>query len=310
MAPRVDASHAAAYLAEYIKAYRAEFARFTAAPPNGAGYPPRAISPYLTFGAITCMIARDGTAIASFGAEPPYDWHVAGGPALMADFEPTRVPEAIQALLQEESLAGQNIGIYRLVPPSGVIPDEVWGGTLPEPTNRASVEVEDSTSVEACELDLELADLIARLTFGAFGPILDIQLPDPSPPTPTVAIDGRVRAYISGQLVRATPEEVDAVQVLARRLGAGEQHRRAQRGRRRAGLPDGRRADRYDADLQTSSRLNARTGRSPNAPPVDRAPGCGARHAVRPCRPGSRSEPPPRKFVAGHVDSPPRSYRS
>src|SRR5262245_21886447 len=38
------------YLQRYVEAYRAEWARFTQAPPAGAGYPALRVSPYLAAG--------------------------------------------------------------------------------------------------------------------------------------------------------------------------------------------------------------------------------------------------------------------
>jgi len=178
----VDASQAASYLAAYIAEYRREFERFTAAPPLGAGFPARAISPYLTTGAFTCLLARDGSAIINFGEEPQHAWHIAGGPALMPDFEPTRTPDEVTELLRREGLLGKPIGIHRIVAPGNDIPAEAWRGELPAPTSTASRELADGTTVEACELDLNWSDLVARLTFGAFGPVLDVRLNPPTSP--------------------------------------------------------------------------------------------------------------------------------
>jgi hypothetical protein len=178
----VDASHAANYLTAYIAEYRREFERFTAGPPLGAGFPPRAISPYLTTGAFTCLLARGGSAIVNFGTEPDHGWHIAGGPALMPDFEPTRTPDEVTELLRREGLLGKPIGIYRIVAPGNDIPPAAWRGELPAPTSTASRKLADGTTVEACELDLEWSDLVARLTFGAFGPVLDMRLAPPNSP--------------------------------------------------------------------------------------------------------------------------------
>ncbi len=187
----VSPSQVAEYLGTYVEAYRQEFERFTAAPPDGAGYPARAISPYLTTGALTCLIARGGTAIADFGWEPSYEWHVAGGPALMSDFEPTRVSPEVTELLRREGLLGQSIGIYRVVAPNNQIPDEEWRGVLPEPTATVSVALDDGTTIEASALDVEWRDLVARLTFGVIGPILDFHLPEAQLPywTPAILTD-------------------------------------------------------------------------------------------------------------------------
>jgi hypothetical protein len=180
--PAVDASQAASYLVSYITEYRREFERFTAAPPLGAGVPARATSPYLTPGAFTCLLARDGSAIIKFGQEPQHAWHIAGGPALMPDFEPTRTPDEVTQLLRRKGILGKPIGIHRIVAPSNDIPAEAWRGELPAPTSTASRQVADGTTVEACELDLDWSDLVARLTFGAFGPVLDVRLDPPTSP--------------------------------------------------------------------------------------------------------------------------------
>lgn len=182
---------AAKYLTAYISEYRHEFERLTAPPPRGSGYPARAVSPYLRSGTFRCLLARNGSAIANFGWEPDYDWHIAGGPALMPDYEPTKTPPELTDLLRRGGILGKPVGIYRIVAKEGPMPDAVWRGELPTPTSTAFERLADGTTVEACELDVDWADLVARLTFGAFGPILDVHLQSSSSPywTPIIVTD-------------------------------------------------------------------------------------------------------------------------
>lgn len=176
----VSVSGAVAYLRAYILAYREEYSHFVDSPPQGGGYPPLWTSPYLDSRKIECWIARDGFAIADLTWEPAYRWDIAGGPAMVTDFPETRVPEPIVRLLKEKGILGQNIGLYRIVAQNG-IRDEVWTGSLPDPVEVSEGFVGETRVVVRC-LDINWDDLVQRLTFGAYGLILDPRLPQTSDP--------------------------------------------------------------------------------------------------------------------------------
>lgn len=171
----VTAKQAARYLTEYVSLYRSEYERFIAAPPVGAGYPPLRISPYLHSSEFYCYLAKDGGVLADFTWEPPYDWHIAGGPALLVDTQDTRTPPEIRMLLEGAGILGKDIGIYRIAA-KGDIPDEIWSGSLPRPSETATAQV-DQTTIHVHRFTLSWAALIERLTFGALGRILDLHLP-------------------------------------------------------------------------------------------------------------------------------------
>jgi hypothetical protein len=170
----VSARSVAKYLAEYVDRYRGEYARFTSAPPNGCGYPRLDISPYLSATSINAYITRDGCAIADYSNEPDYLWHIAGGPTLMVDSEPTEVPAKIVSLLRQQGVYGKNIGVYRLVAKTRLEAD-VKVGQLPKPTEEVKRHV-GSTKISVRRYDFDFASLIARLTYGAIGPIIELPM--------------------------------------------------------------------------------------------------------------------------------------
>jgi hypothetical protein len=172
----VTAKNAGRYLSEYLKLYRSEYERFIAAPPDGAGYPPLLISPYLYSSELHCYVAKDGAVLADFTWKPPYDWAIAGGPALLVDTKETKTPQEVRDLLESQGLLGQFIGIYRIAAQND-IPDEVWSGVLPQPSETATAQV-DETTIHVQRFTLSWASLLERLTFGAFGRILDLKLPN------------------------------------------------------------------------------------------------------------------------------------
>jgi hypothetical protein len=176
---RISAERAATYLRAYIERYRREYRRLTAAAPEGAGFPDVVRSPYLTAEVITCIVATDGAAIADFSREPKHDWHIAGGPALMVDLpgSNSRVPQSVIDLLKSEGIYGKPIGIYRVCFDKPVAA-EVWSGTLPEPTERATVASAGGPTIDVSRIEIDRYALVSRLTFGALGPIIDIHLPD------------------------------------------------------------------------------------------------------------------------------------
>jgi Domain of unknown function (DUF4263) len=168
------------YLARYVGAYRGEWERFTQPAPQGAGYPPLEVSPYLQAGEMDCYVAPDGVAIASYAWEPPELWFIAGGPALMVDSEPSSVPHEIEGLRTEARAQaadqGGMIGIYRIV---GQLDTPTLRGVLPEPITSESATAGGDLIIRVHEYAIDWKTLVARLTFGAFGPILDPHLPNP-----------------------------------------------------------------------------------------------------------------------------------
>jgi Shedu protein SduA, C-terminal len=172
----LSARQVAEYLIEYIRTYRKEYTRFTAAPPDGCGYPQLAISPYLNASALMVYLARDGHIIADYSNEPDYSWHIAGGPAWMIDTEPTQVTDDIIAILRQHNLYGKNIGIYRIVHKEPLLAD-VEHGRLP-PFEEETTRHINSTKILVRSYPIDVSDMLARLTLGSIGPILDLRLPD------------------------------------------------------------------------------------------------------------------------------------
>jgi len=166
----------AKYLTKYTSAYRQEYARLIASPPRGAGFPDIVTSPYLKKSNLTVFIAQNGTVLVD-QTEPAGQWYVAGGPALMVDFPDTRVPESIQSFFRSEGLLEKNIGIYRLVFPKWVRPEMFWEGVIPPAVEQLRTSTSGGSCFSIMRINLSLEDLIAQLTFGAFGPIIDVHLP-------------------------------------------------------------------------------------------------------------------------------------
>jgi len=152
----------------------------------GGNYPRFPISPYLNAPSLICYLAEDGAAVADLSGEPTCDWAVAGGPALLVDEEPTRTPDWVRRSIRSAGLEGKNIGLYRIVSPTP-LSKETWAGTLPAPSAAATAKA-DATAITVHSLPMSWSDLIERLSFGAFGPILDLRLATPDAPywTPRV----------------------------------------------------------------------------------------------------------------------------
>lgn len=170
----IDATGVATYLEQYIIGYRTEYRRFSSPPPRGGGYPPLGVSPYLYSQEIICYLCKDGFAIADYSQEPEYRWEIAGGPTLLVDYPESLTPTEIIELLKKEGLSGKPIGIYRIVS-QNPLPAEVWRGILDTPIQVVKVAV-DQTTIVVYSYDFDWNSLIRRLTFGAFGAILDIKL--------------------------------------------------------------------------------------------------------------------------------------
>jgi hypothetical protein len=153
------------YLTAYIRRYRQEWARFIAPPPNGGGYPPLDISPYLRSPALRCYLTTSAVVITDESVSPPNGWEIDGGPALVVDEPVSRVPKEIATLPRKFR------GLYRIVS-GGPIPSAIWNGEIPQPTAQVRTEFGDGSVLESMALSIDGPELIRRLTLGAFHLIL------------------------------------------------------------------------------------------------------------------------------------------
>lgn len=169
----LDPQILARYLIKYVDSYRAYYNSFTSPFPKGAGYPKLQISPYLYSKHIHAYLAKDGVVIADYSYEP-YEWYLAGGPAIIVDFPETRKPSEIAALQQQLGFIGKNIGHYRIVNKS--IPQYIWEENLDDTIWELNEEDKFGVFYHIKVYDLSLEEFIKRLTFGAFCHILDIHL--------------------------------------------------------------------------------------------------------------------------------------
>lgn len=176
----VTLTQIARYLASYIEAYHREYRAFVNSPPTGGGYPPLQVSPYLYSSQLFCLVARDGYAVADFSKQPEYQWEIAGGPALLVDLPESRTPAEIVALLKAKGIWGKPTGLYRIVAQSG-IPDDIWRGDLGRPVAKIDVQV-GTVQIRVEQYDTPWISLVQRLTFGAYGLILNVNLPEASSP--------------------------------------------------------------------------------------------------------------------------------
>ena len=161
------------YMPKYIEAYRQEYQRLVATPPNGAGLPHAPLSPYLQCRRFELLLAKDGVVIFVADKPPKHDWWIAGGPTMKVDYEPTRTPAWVTELLSINNLLGKSIGIYRIVSKQA-LPAKIWNGYLPAAIKQT--ELEDGSEIHIMQMDCDITDTIAQLTFGAFGRVLDANL--------------------------------------------------------------------------------------------------------------------------------------
>jgi hypothetical protein len=134
-------------------------------------------TPYLEASSLDVYVANNGV-VGVEEKEPDHQWYVAGGPALKIDYEPTRTPTAVTDAIAAHGLIGKPIGIYRVVSKS-VLPAPVWKGRVRSVARE--LKTRDKTSeISLCvrEVKSSLNDVVASLTFGAYGLILDPHLPN------------------------------------------------------------------------------------------------------------------------------------
>jgi len=167
----------ARFIFRYAAEYREAYSKATSPPPSGPGYPDVATSPYVGKSTFSVYVTDKGVVINHEGPEPPYQWFIAGGPALKVDYEPTKTPAAVTQLLKQEGLLGKSIGIYRIVAKDS-LEDATWRGEVTGITKSISVQ-DDGTGIHlnVNRVGGGLAKLVEQLTFGAFGKILDAHFP-------------------------------------------------------------------------------------------------------------------------------------
>ncbi len=170
------------FLFAYAARYREAYAKATAAPPEGPGYPAMLNSPYLRSAHFEVYVARDGVVVNEIGNEPAHAWYVAGGPALKVDFEPSRTPQWVDETLKRNGLYGKPIGIYRIVA-NNYIPSPVWRGRIRGIARTIDLR-DEATDINLSlkEVSISLKELVSCLSFGAYGVVLDINLPTPKSP--------------------------------------------------------------------------------------------------------------------------------
>ena len=126
------------FIFDYISEYRNSYDQYTSLPPEGAGYPKHAISPFLNPKVFEVYLANDGVLINEIAEEPDYQWYIAGGPALKVDFEPTKTPPEVTQIIRVHGFEGKPIGISRIVAKDH-IPSAVWRGRVKHISSEVSV---------------------------------------------------------------------------------------------------------------------------------------------------------------------------
>lgn len=172
----VTIEHIAEFIFAYARRYRETYLKATTPPPEGPGYPAIVRSPFLSASSLDIYVANDGVVLAQLGDRPD-PWHIAGGPALKIDYEPSRTPPHVFKTLADHGLLGKPIGIYRIVAKSE-LPETVWRGEV-QGIEREKTLYDSSTeiSLNVREVKSSLGDVVKELTFGAYGTILNVFLP-------------------------------------------------------------------------------------------------------------------------------------
>jgi hypothetical protein len=179
---QITADSLATFLFAYARSYREAYERATTPPPAGPGYPGLPCSPFLGTSVFDAYITEDGVAINHQGKEPDYQWFIAGGPALKVDYEPTRTPPEITETLKAEGIFGKPIGIYRIVAKTPMR-QSVWRGRVLRVAREVTASDADlAITLHVKEVRGSLAEVVNALSFGAYGHILDIHLPNPQSP--------------------------------------------------------------------------------------------------------------------------------
>lgn len=170
----LSAEEMSAFIFAYARRYREEYAHITTPAPAGPGYPALITSPFLSRSKLEIYITKDGVVITEV-VDPGYQWYIAHGPALSIDYEPTRTPPSVTKYIKDNGLTGVS-GIYRIVSKKN-IPAPVWKGRIQNITRELKTE-DENILLHIFETNSTLDYLVRELTFGAYGIVLDMHLPD------------------------------------------------------------------------------------------------------------------------------------
>lgn len=172
----------ATFLFAYARSYREAHARATTPPPAGPGYPRLPCSPFLVASVFDAYITETGVVINHQGKEPDYQWFIAGGPALKVDYQPTRTPPRVIQILTAKGVIGKPIGIYRIVAKTPMR-QSVWRGRVLRVAREVTIsDPELAITLNIKEVRGSLAEVVNAMSFGAYGHIIDIFLPNPQSP--------------------------------------------------------------------------------------------------------------------------------
>ncbi len=173
----VNIETVAEFIFAYTRKYRSAYSSATTPQPNGPGYPKVVKSPYLDAKKFQIYVAQDGIVI-SIENEPPYQWFIAGGPALKIDYEPTRTPKEVTQLLADNNLQGKLNGIYRVVSKKPLA-SCIWRGRLQDISRELEVsDTELGLTLTLKQINSPFKKLVNILTFGAYGSAFDPKLGD------------------------------------------------------------------------------------------------------------------------------------
>jgi len=172
----VTAEIVSEFIFSYARRYREEYAQLTTPAPNGPGYPALIDSPYISESDLDIFITNSGVAIVEI-KEPTHLWYIAHGPSLKIDYKHTRTPASVTKYCTDNGLS-THTGIYRIAAKK-TLPAPVWKGHIQNTTRKIITKDEKlNITLNIYEINSPLNQLVNELTFGAYGIILKLHLPD------------------------------------------------------------------------------------------------------------------------------------
>lgn len=166
----LNVSHVSEYLRLYALQYRRCFEEFTAAPPQGAGYPAIVTSSFLDSPRIDCYIAVDGVVVADMTGRGQDHWAKGHPCAVLVIMAPNLQPnnKVLEVPHWKISCRDQ-------------IPDAILKGCMGNPIEVASCDAAP-TRIVVNQVDVPLKDVVSRLTLGGIGECVKLPIPDEQSP--------------------------------------------------------------------------------------------------------------------------------
>lgn len=131
----------------------------------------RKLNPFLGRKDALIYLCSDGLIQLEINPSPEPFWYIIGGPALIADTEPSRTPQWVHDVIRGQNLVGKNIGMYRVVGSADEL-EPIWNRKQTWKTT-ATLRYRNKL-YKFISVDANWRQTLSVITYGVFNPIIKL----------------------------------------------------------------------------------------------------------------------------------------